>query len=50
MISRMNGYLGDYTVDIDNLTVVAPKEIKAQYEAFNYDNRNIELTLNGVKK
>lgn len=50
MISRMNGYLGDYTVDIDNLTVVAPREIKAQYEAFNYDNRNIELTLNGVKK
>ena len=51
MISRRNEYLSDYTVDIDNLRVVAPEALKAQYEAFNFDrDREIELTLEGVAK
>ena len=50
MISRRNEYLSSYTVDIDNLRIVAPSDIKAQYEAFNYDKRDINLTLEGVKK
>ncbi|MBE6779681.1 MAG: hypothetical protein E7545_01750 [Ruminococcaceae bacterium] len=51
MISRRNEYLSDYTVDIDNLRVVAPEALKAQYEAFNYDrDREIDLTLEGVAK
>lgn len=50
MIARKNKYLCEYVVDIDNLTVVASKELKAQYEAFNYDKRDIALTVNGEKK
>lgn len=50
MIARKNGYLCEYTVDIDNLRVVAPAELKAQYEAFNYDQRDINLTLCGTEK
>lgn len=50
MIARKNKYLCEYVVDIDGLTVVAPKDLKAQYEAFNYDKRDIALTVNGEKK
>lgn len=50
MIARINGYLSEATVEIDNFRVVAPKDIKAQYEAFNYDKRDINLILCGEKR
>ncbi len=50
MISRVNKYLNDYTVDIDNLRVVAPDKVKKVYEEFNIDDRNIDLTIMGEKK
>lgn len=50
MIARKNGYLNEFTVEIDNFNVVAPEQLKAQYEAFKIDDRDLKVIVNGVEK
>ncbi len=48
ILSRDNAYIHGFNVIIDNYNVLsAPKELKAQYEAFNFDNRTLNVNVNG---
>ena len=47
MLSRDNAYIHGYDVVIDNFKVDAPAELKAQYEGFRFDNRDLDVTVNG---
>lgn len=49
MLSRDNAYIHGFVVDIDNFNVSAPAGVKEQYESFRFDNRAIDLTVNGEK-
>ncbi len=47
MLSRDNAYIHGYDVIIENFKVKAPAELKTQYEKFKFDNRGLNLTVNG---
>lgn len=48
VLSRDNAYIHGYDVIIDNFNVIsAPKALKEQYEAFNFDNRALNVVVNG---
>ncbi len=45
VIARKTGYVNPYNITIDRYNIVAPNELKAQYEKFSTNGREINLVV-----